>query len=70
MVGHILGRYKPAQAAKWKKDNPTPPYLPDVSPSYAYHLNCSFGFSVAFTELCAIKARAQSAVLLQIDLQK
>jgi hypothetical protein len=34
-----------------------------IMASYAYNLNSSFGFSVAFTELCAIKARAQGAVL-------
>jgi RNA-dependent RNA polymerase len=34
-----------------------------IMASCAYNLNSSFGFSVAFTELCAIKARAQGAVL-------
>ncbi|KAG1795975.1 RNA dependent RNA polymerase-domain-containing protein, partial [Suillus plorans] len=34
-----------------------------IMASYAYTLSGSFGFSAAFAELCAIKARAQGAVL-------
>jgi hypothetical protein len=34
-----------------------------IMSSYAYSLSGAFGFSVAFAELCAIKARAQGAVL-------
>jgi len=37
--------------------------LRTIMASYAYFLSPSFGFSVAFAELCAIKARAQGAVL-------
>ncbi|KAG2159654.1 RNA dependent RNA polymerase-domain-containing protein [Suillus bovinus] len=36
--------------------------LKTIMASYAYTLNQSFGFSVAFRELCAIKARAQGEV--------
>ncbi|KAG1813878.1 RNA dependent RNA polymerase-domain-containing protein [Suillus subaureus] len=34
-----------------------------IMASYAYNLSSAFGFSVAFAELCAIKARVQGAVL-------
>ncbi|KAG1886291.1 RNA dependent RNA polymerase-domain-containing protein [Suillus subluteus] len=34
-----------------------------IMASYAYNLSGAFGFSVAFAELCAIKARVQGAVL-------
>ncbi|KAG2141030.1 RNA dependent RNA polymerase-domain-containing protein [Suillus clintonianus] len=34
-----------------------------IMASYAYKLSGAFGFSVAFAELCAIKARVQGAVL-------
>ncbi|KAG2358031.1 RNA dependent RNA polymerase-domain-containing protein [Suillus spraguei] len=37
--------------------------LKAIMASYAYSLSSTFGFSVAFAELCAIKARAQGAVL-------
>ncbi|KAG0706616.1 RNA dependent RNA polymerase-domain-containing protein [Suillus ampliporus] len=37
--------------------------LKTVMASYAYHLSGAFGFSVAFAELCAIKARVQGSVL-------
>ncbi|KAG1749807.1 RNA dependent RNA polymerase-domain-containing protein [Suillus paluster] len=39
--------------------------LKTVMASYAYTLSPTFGFSVAFAELCAIKARAQGAVLFE-----
>ncbi|KAG2107049.1 RNA dependent RNA polymerase-domain-containing protein [Suillus discolor] len=34
-----------------------------IMASYAYNLSGAFGFSVAFADLCAIKARVQSGVL-------
>ncbi|KAG2116227.1 RNA dependent RNA polymerase-domain-containing protein [Suillus cothurnatus] len=37
--------------------------LKTIMASYAYNLSGAFGFSVAFAELCAIKARVQGAVL-------
>jgi hypothetical protein len=37
--------------------------LRTIMASYAYFLSPTFGFSVAFAELCATKARAQGAVL-------
>ncbi|KAG1730698.1 RNA dependent RNA polymerase-domain-containing protein [Suillus paluster] len=37
--------------------------LKTVMASYAYTMSGAFGFSVAFAELCAIKARVQGAVL-------
>ncbi|KAG2153597.1 RNA dependent RNA polymerase-domain-containing protein [Suillus bovinus] len=37
--------------------------LKTIMASYAYNLSGGFGFSVAFAELCAIKARVQGAVL-------
>ncbi|KAG1760381.1 RNA dependent RNA polymerase-domain-containing protein [Suillus occidentalis] len=39
--------------------------LKTVKASYAYTINQSFGFSVAFTELCAIKARVQGGVIFE-----
>ncbi|KAG1757774.1 RNA dependent RNA polymerase-domain-containing protein [Suillus lakei] len=39
--------------------------LKTIMASYAYTRNQSFGFSVAFTELCAIKARVQGGVLFE-----
>lgn len=39
--------------------------LKTIKASYAYTTNQSFGFSVAFTELCAIKARVQGGVLFE-----
>lgn len=39
--------------------------LKTIKASYAYTINQSFGFSVAFTELCAIKARVQGGVLFE-----
>ncbi|KAG1840300.1 RNA dependent RNA polymerase-domain-containing protein [Suillus subalutaceus] len=40
-----------------------PEELKIIMASYAYNLSSAFGFSVAFAELCAIKARVQGAVL-------
>ncbi|KAG1747654.1 RNA dependent RNA polymerase-domain-containing protein [Suillus lakei] len=37
--------------------------LKTIMASYAYNLSGAFGFSVAFADLCAIKARVQGAVL-------
>lgn len=37
--------------------------LKTIKASYAYWHSTTFGFSVAFAELCAIKARAQGSVL-------
>ncbi|KAG2045047.1 RNA dependent RNA polymerase-domain-containing protein [Suillus americanus] len=39
--------------------------LKSIMASYAYTLSQSFGFSVAFTELCAIKARVRGGVLFE-----
>ncbi|KAG2075104.1 hypothetical protein BDR04DRAFT_1091949 [Suillus decipiens] len=39
--------------------------LKTIMASYAYTLGESFGFSVAFTELCAIKARIQGRVVFE-----
>ncbi|KAG2350150.1 hypothetical protein BDR05DRAFT_480 [Suillus weaverae] len=39
--------------------------LKTIMASYAYTVSQSFGFSVAFTELCAIKARVQGGVLFE-----
>ncbi|KAG0704371.1 RNA dependent RNA polymerase-domain-containing protein [Suillus ampliporus] len=39
--------------------------LKTIMASYAYTLSPNFGFSVAFAELCAIKARAQGGVLFE-----
>ncbi|KAG2122046.1 RNA dependent RNA polymerase-domain-containing protein [Suillus cothurnatus] len=39
--------------------------LKTIMASYAYTLSQAFGFSVAFAELCAIKARVQGGVLFE-----
>ncbi|KAG2154648.1 RNA dependent RNA polymerase-domain-containing protein [Suillus clintonianus] len=39
--------------------------LKTIMASYAYTLNQSFGFSVAFAELCAIKARVQGGIVFE-----